>query len=116
MLTRAPAGVSACPRDDSDVRKWSATIDGPPDSPFFGGRFRLSLDFPPDYPLRAPAVAFRSRLFHPNVDPRSGAVCVDLLEDARWTVLESITGRRRPARDIFQLLCLAQIELVFHDS
>ena len=23
---------------------------------------------------------------------------------------------RRPARDIFKLLCLAQIELVFHDS
>ena len=25
-------------------------------------------------------------------------------------------GERRPARDIFELLCLAQIELVFHDS
>jgi len=31
------------------------------------------------------------------------------------SVLESITGRR-PAWDIFELLCLAQIELVFHDS
>jgi len=30
-------------------------------------------------------------------------------------VLESTTGRR-PAWDIFELLCLAQIELVFHDS
>jgi len=34
---------------------------------------------------------------------------------SRWTVLESMTGRR-PAWDIFKPLYLAQIELVFHDS
>ena len=41
----------------------------------------------------------------------------DFRRGATWflAVSESIAGRR-PARDIFELLCLAQIELVFHDS
>ncbi|KAK4653776.1 hypothetical protein QC762_509920 [Podospora pseudocomata] len=38
-----------------------------PDSPYAGGVFIFSLRFPIDYPLRAPAVRFLTRIYHPNI-------------------------------------------------
>ena len=85
MLTEEPvAGLSALPRE-KDIRVWLATVDGPADTMYAGGRFRLSLQFADDYPLQPPRVRFLTQVFHPNVDVASGAVCVDLLTDAHWT-------------------------------
>ena len=85
VLTEEPvAGLSALPRE-KDIRVWLATVDGPADTMYAGGRFRLSLQFADDYPLQPPRVRFLTQVFHPNVDVASGAVCVDLLTDAHWT-------------------------------
>ena len=85
VLTEEPvAGLSALPRE-KDIRVWLATVDGPADTAYAGGRFRLALQFADDYPLQPPRVRFLTRVFHPNVDIASGAVCVDLLTDAHWT-------------------------------
>ena len=70
---------------EGHIRVWLATVDGPADTMYAGGRFRLSLQFADDYPLQPPRVRFLTQVFHPNVDVASGAVCVDLLTDAHWT-------------------------------
>ena len=85
VLTEEPvAGLSALPRE-KDIRVWLATVDGPADTMYAGGRFRLSLQFAAAYPLQPPRVRFLTRVFHPNVDIASGAVCVALLTAAHWT-------------------------------
>jgi ubiquitin-conjugating enzyme E2 D len=66
-----------------DLFKWEATIIGPPDSCYEGGIFKLSIEFPENYPFKPPKVAFITRIYHPNIN-RSGSICLDIL-NKNWS-------------------------------
>lgn len=75
--------------------EWTAVIAGPPDSPYRGGRFSLAISVPPGYPIEAPEIRFTSRCCHPNVDWKSGRICLDLLAQAwspSWTLRSSLVA------------------------
>jgi peroxin-4 len=57
-----------------------ATVHGPPQSPFSNGVFEIVLRLTPDYPLAPPTVSFQTKIFHPNVEFKSGDVCLDILK------------------------------------
>jgi len=78
-----PAQCSAGPVDDSEMLKWQATIMGPPDSPYQGGVFFLTIQFPPDYPFKPPKVTFVTRIYHPNINS-NGSICLDILR-SQWS-------------------------------
>lgn len=44
-----------------------AADQGPQDTPFEGGTFELVINVPEQYPLVAPNVRYRTKIFHPNV-------------------------------------------------
>ncbi|KAK9039861.1 hypothetical protein V6N11_015047 [Hibiscus sabdariffa] len=56
---------------------------GPPDSPYAGGVFLVTIHFPPDYPFKPPKVAFRTKVFHPNINS-NGSICLDILKE-QWS-------------------------------
>lgn len=66
-----------------DMFHWQATIMGPPDSPYAGGVFVVTIHFPPDYPFKPPKVAFRTKVFHPNINS-NGSICLDILKE-QWS-------------------------------
>ena len=76
-------GLTAGPPDDSDMFKWDASLTGPENSPFEGGTFNLSIEFPKDYPFKPPKVEFTTKVYHPNVKS-TGTICLDILKDA-WS-------------------------------
>ena len=62
-------GVTVQP-EDNDPTRWKACILGPKDTSYKGGLFYLSIQFPPDYPNKAPEVCFLTPIYHINVNPR----------------------------------------------
>ncbi|KAJ4827027.1 hypothetical protein Tsubulata_018196, partial [Turnera subulata] len=77
-----PSSCSAGPVGE-DMFRWQATIMGPADSPYAGGVFILDIGFPPDYPFKPPKVAFKTKVYHPNVNS-DGGICLDILKD-QWS-------------------------------
>jgi ubiquitin-protein ligase len=63
-----------------DLSHLDILLAGPHGTPFSAGVFKLHLEMPSNYPTAPPTAHFRTQIFHPNVDPSSGAVCVDTLK------------------------------------
>jgi ubiquitin-conjugating enzyme E2 D/E len=82
MQNDPPANCSAGPTSD-DLYEWQACIMGPTDSPYEGGTFYLTINFPKDYPFKPPAVKFITKMYHPNISS-NGAICIDILKD-KWS-------------------------------
>lgn len=73
-----PPGISGGPRPDN-YRYFDILLEGPSDSPYQGGLFKLELFLPEDYPLEPPKVRFLTRIYHPNID-RIGRICLSTLK------------------------------------
>lgn len=65
--------------DDKDITSVEAIIEGPEDTPYFGGRFRVKLSIVKDFPASPPLGFFLTKIFHPNVSSR-GEICVNTLK------------------------------------
>ena len=78
-----PSNCSAGPTTPSDKYNWSASIMGPEGSPYQGGIFFLSINFPSDYPFKPPKVRFTTRVYHPNINAH-GSICLNILSET-WS-------------------------------
>ncbi|MES1915979.1 MAG: Ubiquitin-conjugating enzyme 13 [Cercozoa sp. M6MM] len=64
-------------------RHFQILIEGPADSPYAGGVFKLELFLPAEYPMVPPKVRFLTKIYHPNIDAL-GRICLDVLKD-KWS-------------------------------
>jgi ubiquitin-conjugating enzyme E2 C len=88
LMTSSAPGISAFPSADGDLLSWTATIEGPDDTPYAKLSLKLSFNFPSNYPYAPPTVLFKTPIYHPNVD-FSGRICLDILKD-KWTAAYNI--------------------------
>ncbi|KAF2722139.1 UBC-like protein [Polychaeton citri CBS 116435] len=72
------------PAKDDDLTNLLAVLRGPDGTAYEGGRFHLSVQVPPTYPNNPPTLRFLTPCCHPNVNFKTGEICLDLLKNA-WT-------------------------------
>src|ERR1700742_594564 len=87
LMMSSPPGISAFP-NAGNLLSWTATVEGPTDTPYAGLEFKLSFAFPANYPYAPPTVLFRTPIYHPNID-FSGRICLDILKE-KWSAIYNV--------------------------
>jgi ubiquitin-conjugating enzyme E2 S len=88
-LFKSPPPDVIIPVDSADVglddlSTISIYLFGPEGTAYSEGAWKLTLKIPRDYPSSPPKAYFNTKIFHPNVEPSTGEVCVDTLK-RDWT-------------------------------
>ena len=87
-----PHGFIAKPQKKADgssnLMTWDCKIPGKNGTAWAGARYSLRLEFPADYPAKAPKCVFDPVIYHPNVYG-SGKVCLSLVDDTKGWKRES---------------------------
>ncbi|CAD7931586.1 unnamed protein product [Amoebophrya sp. A25] len=77
-FARDDVGISDVEADGLSV---TATIAGPDETAYVGGRFKVKLVVTAaDFPRTPPKAFFQTRIFHPNINVGTGDVCVNALQ------------------------------------
>jgi ubiquitin-protein ligase len=76
--------ISAVPLGDS-LDKVLASIEGPPETPYEGGVFWITVQLHPDS-HKPPLLRFQTKIYHPNISPQ-GHICADYKE--LWSLVQT---------------------------
>jgi ubiquitin-conjugating enzyme E2 S len=76
-------------QNDENPLDIQAELEGPDETPYAGGVFRLKLTLGSDFPAQPPKAYLLTKIFHPNIAP-TGEVCVNTLkrdwQPTNWSI------------------------------
>ena len=78
-----------CTQIDDNINKLEVKIVGPKETIYENYSWLISIELPPDYPFKSPSVWFITKIYHPNVDFRSGTICLDVINQ-EWTPMYNL--------------------------
>ncbi|KAL9055083.1 MAG: hypothetical protein Q9162_003753 [Coniocarpon cinnabarinum] len=71
--------------DEADLYKWEINVEGPEKTPYEGGRYKLLLALPTEYPFKPPMISFQTKIYHMNVsNDEKGSMCLGMLRSDNW--------------------------------
>ena len=94
--------------ENDDIYHWRVTMVGPRDTPYEGGLFTITVNFPQDYPTHGPEFKFKNKIYHLNVDFKNdfGHICINSLNE--WRTTGKVSGKPGYAvkQALFDIFCL----------
>ena len=78
------AGFNVVMEDDEKAADFYVSFQGPKETYYEGGTWKVHVRLPMEYPYKSPSLGFSNRMYHPNVDEASGSVCLDVINQT-WS-------------------------------
>ena len=69
---------------NNSMKEFYVNFAGPKDSLYEGGLWKIHVQLPDEYPYKSPSIGFKNTIYHPNIDERSGSVCLDVINQT-WS-------------------------------
>ena len=66
-------------------------LTGKAGTPYAGGKFKIEIFMPENYPIEPPKMKFKTKIYHPNID-RLGRICLDILKQDNWSPAFQLTS------------------------
>merc|ERR1711964_584029 len=77
--------------DDGSFDRFHVILQGPKDTPYEGGWWKLSVRLPATYPYKSPSIGFVNKILHPNIDEASGTVCLNVINQT-WSPMYQLAN------------------------
>jgi ubiquitin-conjugating enzyme E2 D/E len=74
---------------EDQLYKWLILMQGPSETPYEAGVFRIEFKFPDNYPFKAPEVKFLTSIYHPNIKLETGDICQDVFASG-WAPTQKV--------------------------
>lgn len=68
----------------SNMTSFTVMLNGPLNSPYEGGKFRLEVKIPSNYPFSPPKIKFLTTIYHPHINEKSGSICLETIQQG-WS-------------------------------
>jgi ubiquitin-conjugating enzyme E2 H len=75
---------------NDNLKEMKVCLEGPSDSLYEGGVWKVHVELPDQYPYKSPSIGFETKIFHPNIDEQSGSVCLDVINQT-WSPMFTIS-------------------------
>ncbi|KAI5194534.1 ubiquitin-conjugating enzyme [Aureobasidium subglaciale] len=85
VSTNPVPGTSVQLAEEGNVFLWDVVMQGPEDSVYASGKFKIEVSLPKEYPFKPPTVSFKTKIYHPNVtNDDKGSMCLGMLRSDQW--------------------------------